>query len=132
MDYGVAPDGVIFATLMHAYFKAGNVEAAMNENGLCKNGRLDEAKLHFSKENANEISYTVLIDGLCKQENLVQEFRLQKQMVKEGIPPNLFAYSSLIFGLTNKGFMIEAKQVFDDMLKKGTSRDHVVYDILIR
>ena len=33
MGYGVAPDGVIFATLMHAYFKAGNVEAAMNESG---------------------------------------------------------------------------------------------------
>ena len=34
------------------------------------------------------------------------------------ISPNLFAYSSLIFGLTDKGFMIEAKQVFDDMLKR--------------
>ena len=55
-----------------------------------------------------------------------------EQMVKEVILPNLFAYSSLIFGLTNKGFMIEAKQVFDDMLKKGISPNHVVYDILIR
>ena len=45
---------------------------------------------------------------------------------------DLLTYSSVIFGLANKGLMIEAKQVFDDMLKWRVSPYKVVYDILIR
>ncbi|KAK9276736.1 hypothetical protein L1049_006272 [Liquidambar formosana] len=53
-------------------------------------------------------------------------------MVQEGINPDLLTYSSLISGLANKGLMIEAMQVFEDMLKKGITPDYAVFDILIR
>lgn len=53
-------------------------------------------------------------------------------MIQEGIFPNLLTYSSLIFGLADKGLMIEANQLFDDMLKGGITPDYMLYDFLVR
>lgn len=143
----------VYGEILGAGFEPDVVTHSALMDGLCKNGHLHDAVKYICVEKANEVLYTVLIDGtckggklgevfrvfremtdagLCKEGNLAKAFRLRNKMIKEGIEPNLFTFSSLIFGLAHKGLTVEAKQVFDNMLWVGIEPDYVVYDILIK
>lgn len=53
---------------------------------------------------AKEITYTLLIDGPCR-----------------------YSYTSC--GLANKGLMIEANEMFNNMLKRSIDPDPMIYDV---
>ncbi|KAJ4878011.1 Pentatricopeptide repeat-containing protein [Raphanus sativus] len=53
-------------------------------------------------------------------------------MVQEGLELDLLTYTTLIKGLASKGLMVEARQVFDKMLRREIRPDLAVFDLLIR
>lgn len=53
-------------------------------------------------------------------------------MVQEGLELDLLTYTTLINGLASKGLMVEARQVFDEMLRREIRPDSAVFDLLIR
>lgn len=95
--------------------------------GLCKEGKLDEAmKLFFEMARRNicpnVVTYNALIDGLCKEGKLAKVGKLFSEMVAKNICPNLFTYNALINGLCKERKWQEATRVLHEMLNKGASQ----------
>lgn len=57
---------------------------------------------------------------------------MKTKMVQEGLELDLLTYTTLIKGLASKGLMVEARQVFDEMLRREIRPDLAVFDLLIR
>ncbi|CAI9785491.1 unnamed protein product [Fraxinus pennsylvanica] len=151
MVNSLSPDNMIFATLARAYFKAGNLKAALDEykeslsqgfepdvvtlttliDGLCKDGHLNEVKGHFSKSKANEVVYSALIDGMCKEGEFSQVQMLCKDMAEAGIVPDKYIYTSWIAGLCKQRDLVEAFRLKNKMVKEGITPDLLTYSSLI-
>ncbi|GKA78055.1 tetratricopeptide-like helical domain-containing protein, partial [Tanacetum coccineum] len=85
------------------------------------------------------VTYTNIIDSLCKDKMIDDAFKLFKEMVfRQGISPNVITYSSLIDGLCNlvdafckEGKVEEAENVIDIMIEKGIVPNIVTYSTFI-
>jgi len=60
----------------------------------------------------DKFSFTSRIARHCKEGDVVDAFRLKNFLLQTGTDTDLLTYSSLIWGLTFKGLMIEAKELF--------------------
>ncbi|XP_078152862.1 uncharacterized protein LOC144548054 [Carex rostrata] len=77
------------------------------------------------------ITYSVVIDELCKIGQLAKAFGLYRQMCFAGVIPDTITYNSLINGLCKKGEIEKAKELMHDMSSKGYEHNVVTYNTLI-
>ncbi|KAI7980727.1 Pentatricopeptide repeat-containing protein [Camellia lanceoleosa] len=105
-------------------------------NGLCKNGRLDEAKKKFIEmigKNLypDSVIYNTFIDSFCKNGKISSAFRVLKDMEKKGCNKSLQTYNSLILGLGSKNQIFEMYGLMDEMKEKGVSPNVCTYNNMI-
>ncbi|MBA0635218.1 hypothetical protein Godav_021949 [Gossypium davidsonii] len=94
------------------------------------------------------VTFTTLINGLCKQRKMSQAASLFDEMIGTGYQPNLIAYSTIlneergfkpdivaystvIDCLCKKGSLNEALDLFSEMMVKGIRPNIVTYSCLI-
>ncbi|KAF9621837.1 hypothetical protein IFM89_028425 [Coptis chinensis] len=119
----ISPNNVTFATLI---------------NGLCLNGKLDEAfKLKedmvrkYGLE-GNVCVYTSLIKGLCKVKEMDLVFKVKEEMVVEmNLGVDSAVYNTLISGLLGSGRKGEVNGVLEEMRRNGCVPDTVTYNVMI-
>ncbi|XP_062086540.1 pentatricopeptide repeat-containing protein At2g17140 [Humulus lupulus] len=105
-------------------------------SGMCKAGKLDEAKKKFSemmgkKLHPDSMIYDTFIHGFCKEGKITSAFRVLKDMEKKGCNKSLQTYNSLILGLGSKNQIFEIYGLLDDMKEKGVSPDVCTYNNMI-
>ncbi|KAL2343929.1 hypothetical protein Fmac_005214 [Flemingia macrophylla] len=115
------PDGITYTTLI---------------NGLCKDGRIDEAKKRFIEMTAKNLhpdsaTYDTFIRSFCKQGKISSAFRVLKDMERNGCSKTLQTYNALILGLGNKKQIFEMYGLMDEMREKGINPDICTYNNII-
>ncbi|KAL6289195.1 hypothetical protein ACE6H2_006705 [Prunus campanulata] len=71
-----------------------------------------------------------LITGFCQHQELESAFRMKLEMVK-GVSPDAVTYSSLIHGVCRQRRLVEACDLFKEMLSMGMPPDEFTYTTLI-
>ncbi|WOK92558.1 pentatricopeptide repeat-containing protein [Canna indica] len=99
-------------------------------------GELDNASMVFQEIKENGLtpdahSYSILIDGFCKNGDLSNGFKLLEKMSSSGVMPTMVSYSSLLHGLCLGGEMGLALSIFNWLSSQGYTHDLVSYGILI-
>lgn len=120
-DHGCTPDSYTYGTLI---------------NGLCKLGKIGEAKELFNEMGTkgclpSVVTYTCLIRGLCQSNNLDEAVELFEDMKCKGITPNVYTYSSLMDGFCKGGRSSQAMELLDLMVSKRLLPNTVTYSTLL-
>ncbi|PKU66419.1 Pentatricopeptide repeat-containing protein [Dendrobium catenatum] len=105
-------------------------------NTLKEKGRVQEAldfllEAEESTASADEVVYSILVDGFCKVGSLEKALYLCSNMRKMGITPNIATYNSVMHGLCREGCLVEAFRVFDSLECNGLFPTVVTYATLI-
>jgi pentatricopeptide repeat protein len=74
--------------------------------------------------------YTVLIDGKCKAEYLVEARELFDEMLQKGLTPDAYAYTALINGYCSQGEISKAEDLLQEMIDKGIEPDELTFSVL--
>ncbi|XP_057958689.1 pentatricopeptide repeat-containing protein At2g17525, mitochondrial [Malania oleifera] len=115
---GVTPNTVIYNTLIHT---------------LCKNGKIGRARSLMSEiGEPNNVTFTVLISGYCREENLVQALVLLEKCFNQGLIPDVITVTKVVEILCNVGRVTEAFEVLERVERKGGAVDVVAYNTLIK
>ncbi|KAL5769254.1 hypothetical protein ACOSQ2_016037 [Xanthoceras sorbifolium] len=87
----------------------------------CKIWRAKELFLEMHARNMmpSTITYTSLLNGYCKEGNLMEALKLRDFMSEKGIRIRLSAYRALITALGGKEEFSEAFRLLDEMGKGG-------------
>uniref|UniRef100_A0A2P2Q4S5 Pentatricopeptide repeat-containing protein n=1 Tax=Rhizophora mucronata TaxID=61149 RepID=A0A2P2Q4S5_RHIMU len=106
-------------------------------NGLCKAGRLDEAKKKFIEMmgrnlRPDSVIYDTFVHSFCKGGKISSAFRVLKDMEKKGCNKTLQTYNSLILGLGSKSQIFEVYGLMDEMRERGISPDSCTYNNVLR
>ncbi|KAA8515213.1 hypothetical protein F0562_018392 [Nyssa sinensis] len=120
-NHGCIPDSYTYGTLI---------------NGLCKLGKISEAKELFTEMDTKGcsptvVTYTSLIHGLCQLNNVDEAVGLLEEMTSKGIEPNVFTYSSLMDGLCKRGHCSKAMELLKIMVSKRLVPNMITYSTLI-
>ncbi|KAJ3702326.1 hypothetical protein LUZ61_006031 [Rhynchospora tenuis] len=105
-------------------------------DGLCKNGKLREAKELFDEMpkrgiEATVVSFTTVIHWFLKSGDAASAMEMFSEMCKREISPNNVTYSSLIDGLCKEGQSIMAYDLLNRMIKERISPNGITYRSLI-
>ncbi|MCO5608732.1 hypothetical protein L7F22_062947 [Adiantum nelumboides] len=100
---------------------------------LCRSQKLKEAYLWLDEMPypPNFVSYSTLIDGLCKASKMVEASSLFDRMVDSDMSPDVFVFSSLIDGYCKAGNLHKALRYFKLMDAKGVKANIVTYTSLL-
>jgi pentatricopeptide repeat protein len=79
----------------------------------------------------NVVTYTTLIDYLCKNGRCAEAREIFDSMVENGENPNVATYGSLLYGYAIQGNFIEMTHLIDLMVQNRIPRNHHVFSILI-
>lgn len=120
-EYGCIPDSYTYGTLI---------------SGLCKLGKISEAKELFKEMSTKGCSRTVitynsLIHGLCLSNNLDEAMDLLAEMRSNGIEPNMVTYNSSMDGLCKGGRSSQAMDLLDKMVSEHHLPNRITYSTLI-
>lgn len=120
-NHGCIPDTYTYGTLI---------------NGLCKIGKINEAKellkeMEMKDCSPSVVTYTCLIHGLCQLNNLDEAMAFLQEMEAKKIIPNVYTYSSLINGLCKNGRSSEAMELLEVMVGKRHKPNMVTYSTLL-
>jgi pentatricopeptide repeat protein len=102
-------------------------------SGLCKAGRLDEAKKKFMEMmgknlHPDSVIYDTFIHSFCKQGRISSAFRVLKDMEKKGCNKSIQTYNSLILGLGSKKQIFEIYGLMNEMKERGVPPDVCTYN----
>ncbi|KAJ4820607.1 Pentatricopeptide repeat-containing protein [Rhynchospora pubera] len=105
-------------------------------DGLCKNGKLRDAKELFDEMpkrsiEATVMSFTTVIHWFLKSGDVGGAMEMFSEMCKRGISPNKVTYSSLIDGLCKEGQSIMAYDLLNRMIKERISPNGLTYRSLV-
>ncbi|ONI04888.1 hypothetical protein PRUPE_6G346200 [Prunus persica] len=125
-------------------------------NGLCKLGKIGEAKELFNEMETkgclpSVVTYTSLIHGFCQTNNLDEAVGLFEHMktkclylqlfdgwmelldlmVSKRHKPNSITYSTLLHGFCEEGMLQEALEILDRMKLQGMKPDAGLYGKVI-
>ncbi|XP_010523070.1 PREDICTED: pentatricopeptide repeat-containing protein At5g61400 [Tarenaya hassleriana] len=127
---GIAPDVVTYTALIDGHFKDANMKEAirlyneMLETGICP----------------NSYTFACLVDGLWKEGQLskatdfilaFREDNSEKTNPRSGLS-NHVAYTSLIHGLCQNGYILRATRFFSDMRSVGLNPDVSSYVSMVK
>ncbi|CAD5166875.1 unnamed protein product [Musa acuminata subsp. malaccensis] len=120
-DRGCPPDSCSYNTVI---------------DGLCKHGRIGEAKQLLEEMSDKDcsptvVTYTTLIHGMCRSGSLDEAIEMFDEMTKRGIKPNVFTYSSLVDGLCKGGRSLKAVTLLDRMVSERCQPNAITYSALI-
>jgi len=115
------PANIKYDALMHCCRKAEFKSVLALLKGFCMKGLMDEAdKVYQSVLDRNwkldGSVYGVLIHGHCRGGNVMKALSFHKQMLQYGFPQNSTSTISLIRGLFEKGMILEADKVTQQLL----------------
>ncbi|KAL6124863.1 hypothetical protein ACLB2K_077371 [Fragaria x ananassa] len=128
---GVAPNTVVYNTLLHA---------------LCRNGKVGRARsLMNEMEDPNDVTFNILISGYCGEENLVQAVlellcndgrvmeavKVLERVKSNGGLVDVVAYNTLIKGFCRLGKAKLGLCILKEMERKGCLPDVDTYNVLI-
>nr|XP_011469344.1 PREDICTED: pentatricopeptide repeat-containing protein At2g17525, mitochondrial isoform X2 [Fragaria vesca subsp. vesca] len=115
---GVAPNTVVYNTLLHA---------------LCRNGKVGRARsLMNEMEDPNDVTFNILISGYCGEENLVQAVVMLDKCFGLGYVPDVVTITKVLELLCNDGRVMEAVKVLERVESNGGLVDVVAYNTLIK
>ncbi|KAH7306462.1 hypothetical protein KP509_22G014000 [Ceratopteris richardii] len=100
---------------------------------LCRSQKLKEAYAWLDEipYPPNFVSYSTLIDGLCKAFKMKEANSIFVKMLDNGISPDVCVFSSLIDGYCKTGMLTEAWRHFKLMDAKGIPANVVTYTCLL-
>ncbi|KAI9111288.1 hypothetical protein K1719_017700 [Acacia pycnantha] len=151
----VFPNMHIYNVLIHACSKSGDVERAenilneMEVKGVYpdiftyyfdivilqeKEGRMREAMRIFGNIKGsipNTVTYTTLIDGYCKSNDLKQALKMCEMMQAKGLYPGVVTYNSILRKLCQDGRIREANKLLIEMSERKIQPDNVTCNTLI-
>ncbi|CAI0458198.1 unnamed protein product [Linum tenue] len=103
----------------------------------CKAGNLSEAlklaneMLWTISSELNIVTYTALLDGLCKKGMVQEAIDYFTTMPDYGLQPNVAVYTALVDGLCKNNFIEAAVTLFNEMQEKHMIPDKTAYTTLI-
>ncbi|CAH9145042.1 unnamed protein product [Cuscuta epithymum] len=106
---GIQPSQITYNTLIDGFCKDNNIKAALKI--------FSEMKEHQTKPNI--VTYNSLINGLCGDGRIRDALDLQTEMVSLGLQPNIVTHNALINGFSKNKMLVEARELFDQIMKKG-------------
>ncbi|XP_038899857.1 pentatricopeptide repeat-containing protein At3g22470, mitochondrial-like [Benincasa hispida] len=122
--------GFSFKHRLHTFLhncKTGNINIAfkLHEEMLHETGR------YGINCKPDVISYSIIIDGLCKDRQEDKARELFEEMKAQGMVPDVISYNSLIHGFCRSGKWEEAKFLFNEMVDQGVRPNLVTFSVLI-
>ncbi|KAF5464355.1 hypothetical protein F2P56_014436 [Juglans regia] len=118
---GLVPTVFIFGALIHAY---------------CLNGKIEEAMKIFrdmsssSKVPPNNVIYNILINSLCKKNEVELALSLMDEMKVKGVRPDVITYNAMFKGLREKNFLEKAFDLMDRMVEQACNPDYITLEVL--
>ncbi|KAK6118696.1 hypothetical protein DH2020_047553 [Rehmannia glutinosa] len=105
-------------------------------NGLCRDGRLEEAKKKFIEMLGRNLYpdstvYDIFLYNLCKRGKISSAFQVLKDMERKGCNKTLQTYNCLIFGLGSTNQIFEMFGLMDEMKERGVSPNVYTYNIVL-
>jgi pentatricopeptide repeat protein len=91
-----------------------------DENRMCRVG-----------QKPNVVTYSSLIDYLCKNGRSAEARHIFDSMVEKGEKPNVTTYGSLLYGYAIQGNFIEMTRLIDLMVQNEIPPNHHVFNILM-
>jgi pentatricopeptide repeat protein len=79
----------------------------------------------------NQVTYGILINGLCKVRKFNKAFVFWQEMQKQGMKPSTISYTTMISGLAKAGNIAEAGALFDRFKANGGVPDSACYNAMI-
>ncbi|KAE8722133.1 putative WRKY transcription factor 23 [Hibiscus syriacus] len=155
-EAGVKPNIVTFNTVIACLSEAGNFTLAhrvmkqMKKEGLtpkattfgalihgyCLNGKLDKARKLFddmstsAKILPSTATYNILIESLCKVNDVQAALSLMDDMKAKGVKPNTTTYNAMFKGLKENNLSDDAVLLVDGMIDSGCRPDNQTMEIL--
>ncbi|CAO2839557.1 unnamed protein product [Amaranthus hypochondriacus] len=120
-----SPDSRMYTTLMKGYMKAGRVADTV---------RMLEAmrRQEDSASHPDHVSYTTVISALVKAGSMDKARHVLAEMIRVGVPANLFTYNILLKGYCQQLQVDKAKEMIREMTDViGISPDVVSYNTMI-
>ena len=77
------------------------------------------------------VSYSIVIDDLCKEGLVDPALELFLKMTCKGVAPDVVTYTSLIHGVCMLGRLIEAERLFNGMVDRNISPDVQTFNVLV-
>ncbi|TVU46549.1 hypothetical protein EJB05_06090, partial [Eragrostis curvula] len=117
----VAPDGYTYTSMIKAFCRTGDVDAAFEML----------VELQGAGLQPTVVTYNVLMDALCKSGRVEEAFRLKGRMVEGGLKPSVFTFGILINGLARNERFVEVGAVLQEMEGYRITPNEVIYNELI-
>uniref|UniRef100_A0A0E0GAE3 Pentacotripeptide-repeat region of PRORP domain-containing protein n=1 Tax=Oryza nivara TaxID=4536 RepID=A0A0E0GAE3_ORYNI len=135
-NLGIKPDVIAYTVLLDGHLKE---TLQQGWEGIAK-----ERRSFLLRANHNKLlssmkdmqiepdvpCYTVLIDGKCKAEYLVEARELFDEMLQKGLTPDAYAYTALINGYCSQGEISKAEDLLQEMIDKGIEPDELTFSVL--
>ncbi|KAL2488274.1 Pentatricopeptide repeat-containing protein [Forsythia ovata] len=154
---GLTPDEVTLTAFIHGYCKIGSARYALVLfEGLIKDWYLTgphifnlfldvlSKEVQIVEENAifgkmlkyglvpSIVTYTILVDGLCRAGDTNSSMKMLEFMKQNGCPPNVYTYTVVINGLCHSGKVEEAETLLVEMSQVGVSPNDITYVSLVK
>ncbi|CAI0455533.1 unnamed protein product [Linum tenue] len=116
---GISPDIVTYNSLIYAY---------------SREGRMREAMMLFKEIKdavPNNVTYTTLIDGYCRLNDLESALSLRYSMADKGIYPTVVTYNSILRKLCEGGRIRDANKLLTELGERNIEPDNVTCNTLI-
>ncbi|XP_020272742.1 pentatricopeptide repeat-containing protein At5g24830-like [Asparagus officinalis] len=127
------------ASVLHSDFRLASDSDDALIRMLCSSGKKKEV-IHAGKlveileehfEESNVITLTILMDGCCRQGDIIQALEVWNEMFEKGIRIDRTAFNVLINGFCLVQDMKVAYKYFSEMFKRGFLPDVVTFNTLI-
>ncbi|MFQ6643297.1 hypothetical protein Gotur_018594, partial [Gossypium turneri] len=138
---GCAPNILSYNIMINGYCKAKRLDKAMelfheiSQTGLIPDtvtySTLMQAMRNSGVE-LNIVSYSILIDGLCKTGHIKVAKELFCELSINGLKPNVYAYAIMINGFCKEGLPDEAYQLFRSMEDNDCLPNSCCYNVMIQ
>lgn len=119
--FGVKPRVFLYNRIMDALVKTDHLDLAMSVYIDFKEDGLVEENM----------TYMILIKGLCKAGRMDEVFRLLDKMRKNLSKPDVFAYTAMVKVLIAEGNLDGCLKLWDEMLKDQIDPDVMAYTTLV-
>ncbi|KAJ0095118.1 hypothetical protein Patl1_16297 [Pistacia atlantica] len=158
LERGLEPDEVTYTALIDGYCKAGEIKKAFSihnhmvqvgltpnivtytalVDGLCKQGEVDTANELLQEMcrkglQLNICTYNAIVNvrGHSKARNMKEAWFLHREMVDKGFNLSTTAYSALIKGFLKRKKFLEARELFEEMRRRGLVADREIYNSFV-
>lgn len=119
---GLAPNVIIYTTLLRGLLSVGSFRAAQN--------LINEMETHGIIP--NHVTYITLLDGLCQNDCIPKAMKIFQDMISSNFNPSIEIFGILIDGMCRVGEIGKAKLLFGGISSYGLVPDVITYTIMIK